>query len=55
MLTPKYIDGHWEVFEDSVFGKPRFVASGDHKWEAMEAAKEVIAERKKEHETKKEE
>lgn len=54
MLTPKYIDGHWEVFEDSVFGKPKFVASGDHKWEAMEAAEEVIAEHEKEHETKKE-
>lgn len=45
MLTPKYIDGHWEVF-----GKPKFIASGDHKWEAMKAAEEVIAERKTEKE-----
>lgn len=50
MLTPKYIDGHWEVFEDSVFGKPKFVASEDYKWEAMEAAEEVIVEREKEKE-----
>lgn len=50
MLTPKYIDGHWEVFEDNVWGKPKFLASGDHKWEAMEAAEEAIAEREKEKE-----
>lgn len=50
MLIPKYIDGHWEVFEEVVFGKPEFIASGDHKWEAMEAAEEVIAEREKEKE-----
>lgn len=34
MLTPKYIDGHWEVFEDSVWGKSK--------------EEEVIAEREKE-------
>ena len=31
MLIPKYVDRHWEVFEDNVWGKPKFVASGDHK------------------------
>ena len=50
MLTPKYVDGHWEVFEDNVWGKSKFVASGDNKWEAMEAAEEVITEREKEKE-----